>query len=164
MEDKRFYLVKNPKPPEGLDANILQEQTKELHNIALLLTHLEDAARLIKQGSLDTRNIYAQDLEEIGVAYSAKFEADLIELNNNYSYYQSRSITVVGEGFYWRLGQFGVEEIDSNAQLDFKIKGGFVGFERFNSEGLCLVLGAAEEGLYFAVNTIDEITEASGFG
>ncbi len=163
MDERHLRLVENPKPPHGLDVNILRQQTKGLHGIALLLTHLEDAIRLINEGSVESRETYAHDIGKIRDVYTQKFEADLIELNNTYGYYFGRPVKAAGEGYYWRLGQLGVEEIGSNARLDFEVIGGFAGFERFNSEGLCMALEVGGEALYLSVGSLEELAENRGF-
>lgn len=164
MDDERHLrLVENPKPLHGLDLNILRQKTKELHEIALIITHLEDAVRLISMGRVEAREDYAHDIDNIKEDYNQKLVADLIELNNTYGYYFGRRVKVVGEGYYWRLGQFGVEEVGSNAHLDFEMSGRFAGFERFNSEGLCMVLEVEDEALYFSVGSLEELAEARGF-
>lgn len=163
MDERHLRLVENPKPPHGLDVNILSQQTRELHGIALLLTHLEDAIRLINEGGVESREAYAHDIGKIRDVYSQKFEADLTELNNTYGYYFGRQVKAAGEGYYWRLGQFGVEEVGSNARLDFEVSGRFAGFERFNSEGMCMVLEVSDEALYFNVSSLEELSESRGF-
>lgn len=163
MDERHLRLVENPKPLYGLDINILRQQTAELHTIALLLTHLEDAIRLINKGKMTGQEAHAHEIGKIRDIYDQKLTTELIELNNTYGYYFGRHLKVAGEGYYWRLGQFGVEEVGSNARLDFEVTGRFAGFERFNSEGLCLVLDVENEGLYFSTGTLEELSEQRGF-